>query len=184
MNYRIVMAILSMFSVVAFPDRGFAQATYCDRNLSTLEDDVDATATDLEAAIRRIEALMADVISVEDGALRATVCPDGTLERTATQRDAIGETPAAGIVDRASENLVCTQSLVARVSADIAKAQAENNSAMVIRLNSISKRILDLDSLATALSIRANHLASRRGRLLDALNAVDANCTSMDAIYD
>ena len=85
---------------------------------------------------------------------------------------------------RAGDDLACAQELVARVSADIAKAHAAQDLDLVIRLNGVSKRILDLDAKATAHAVQAEHLASRSARLVEAIDAIEANCTSMDSIYE
>lgn len=179
-GHVLIIATLSL----GWPRAAMAQDAPCDRKLSVLQADVDRMRSDLDGSVRDIERLMASVARIERSSLRADICPADTTERTASERDAVTAIDAAAIARQAEADLICTQGFVARVSSDIEKAERDGDTAMVVRLNAISKRILDMDTLATSNAQRAEHLASRRGRLLNALDRVDTNCTSMDSIYE
>lgn len=184
MTVRLAAAFAAGFCIGGLPAAGWAQTFSCDRKLSALAADIDALSEDYRASDRRMQALMAAVGAIEDGAMAASVCPDDIPGRIAARRAEVAALEAAGLIARAEADLQCSQGFVGRVSRDIAQAQSDNNSAMVVRLNSISKRILDLDAQATQLAMGIGHLASRRSRLLEALDLAGAHCGQMDDIYE
>lgn len=184
MNLRIGLVVVAATLSLAWPISAAAQGAPCDRKLSDLEADVGSLNAELDGAIREIERMMASVARIEASALRAELCPQDTTERIASERGDIVAIDAAAIARQANADLQCTQGFVGRVSADIAKSERDGDTAMVVRLNAISKRILDLDTRATVSAQRAEHLTSRRSRLLQALERIDSNCSSMDSIYE
>ncbi|MGX0905118.1 putative nucleic acid-binding protein [Roseovarius sp. MBR-79] len=184
MTLRMVGAIAVTFWAVGAPSAGSAQIEVCGRNLSTLDTDIGALEKEYRVSDARMQALMAAVDQIQDTAMNADICPERTSELTAEQRADVASLSAAELVARSESDMWCSQVFVQRVSQDIAKAQGEGNSAMVVRLNTISQRILDLDSRATQVAMSIAHLASRKGRLMEALDLVDSHCGQMDSIYE
>jgi len=178
------VALSAMLLAGGVPVESRAQVGFCDRNLSTLEADIDALEQAYRASDRRMQALISAVDRIYDDAMKADLCPEGTSDRTAQQRTDVTALAAADLVARSEANLQCSQGFVGRVSRDIAKAQAANDSAMVVRLNSVSKRILDLDTRATQIAIGIAHLALQQARQVKVLDQVDSQCGQMDSVYE
>jgi hypothetical protein len=116
--------------------------------------------------------------------MRSKICPSDIGDRSARQQGEVAALSTTDLMARAEADLACSQGFVARVTGDIAKAQADGNSTLVVRLNGISQRILELDSQATQLAMGIAHLVSRQARLIEALDKVQEHCGALDDIYE
>ena len=184
MTGPIKATLLATVLIVGGAGQGAAQRMMCDRNLSTLEADQGALAVTAREATDLMRLIKATVDDVEEATLSSDACPADYPESLASVRNRIGAVPTADLLAKSRADLLCSQEFVGRVTGDIAKAQAEGNSTMVVRLNAISQRILRLDAAATQSAIEIQYLDFWGNRLLAAMTSVEEHCGDKDSIYD
>lgn len=162
----------------------YAESSTCNRKLSVLEADVSEMSNTLARASKQLLEVANSFAADEVAAQRALACPVEVVNRLDAHRSTIAAFAIEGAVVRADDNVECTQYFSGRVEIDIQKATNDSNARMVQSLAAISRRISEIDTLATQQSGDATFLASKKGRLLQGVNAIDELCQALGGVYE
>lgn len=170
--------------LISSSSASLAQDYTCDRKLSVLEADILDLSGELEESLAKIVRTSEAFAKDELRAQRSLACPDGIPQRLKDHRTAVETLTHEDLTTQANADLQCTQFFGQRITADLKKAEAAGNAAMVQKLSAISERISSLDTSATKHASEAVFQMSKKKRLLQGIDALNALCGDLGDIYD
>ena len=174
---RITRASLILAAIL--PVRLAAQD--CDLGLTAFEEATRTFGDEVAALSRDLTAGFAGFARIEAAAQDQ---PDACPADLAGSRDAATALAGGGLLDRSDVLLTCGTFFNRRVLSDIATAQAEGDSQLMLRLGEVQQRIFAVEVAAIDATQQATFLGLRADALVAEHDALQRRCDLLGDVYD